>query len=111
MHAMLDGVFERRNNFLDVRRQLAPTLDDWPQRYRRGKNQAAVQCDRIQIIVEKWPAAAMKRIARLSHARSTVPPMARASDVCASLVGEKHVSASIEALCVPLQTPSGRSQR
>ena len=27
VHAMLDGVFQRRNNFFDVRRQLATTLD------------------------------------------------------------------------------------
>jgi hypothetical protein len=31
---MLDGVFERRNNFLYVWRQLAPALDVWPQRDR-----------------------------------------------------------------------------
>jgi hypothetical protein len=108
---MLDGVFECRNNFLDVRRQLAPTLDEWPQRDRRGKNQRAVQRDRIEIIVEKWSATAMKCIARPSHTRSTVPPMARPPDVGATLVGEKHVCASIEALCVPLQAPRGRSQR
>ncbi|CAN5811763.1 hypothetical protein BH24ACI5_BH24ACI5_00910 [soil metagenome] len=27
VHAMLEGVFQRRNNFFDVRRQLATTLD------------------------------------------------------------------------------------
>jgi hypothetical protein len=32
VHAMLDGVFQCRNHFLDIRRQLATTLDPWPQR-------------------------------------------------------------------------------
>jgi hypothetical protein len=32
---MLDGVFESRNNFFDVWRQLATTFEVWPQRERR----------------------------------------------------------------------------
>ena len=111
MHAMLDGVFECRNNFLDVRRQLASALDEWPQCDRWRKNQRAVQRDGAEIIVEKWPATAMKRIARLPHTRPTVPPTTRPSDVDPTLIGEKHVSPSIETLCVPLQAPCGRGQR
>ena len=37
--------------------------------------------------------------------------MARPSDVRAPLVGEKHVGAPIEALCVTLQAPCARGQR
>ena len=103
MHAMLDGVFECRNNFLDVRRQLASALDEWPQCDRWRKNQRAVQRDGAEIIVEKWPATAMKRIARLPYTRPTVPPMTRTADISATLVGEKDVSSSIEALGVSLQ--------
>ncbi len=38
VHATSDGVFERRHNFFDVRRQLATALDVWPQRDRSGEN-------------------------------------------------------------------------
>jgi hypothetical protein len=44
---MSDGVFERRNNFLDVRRQLAMTLDARPERDWRRKDQGTVQANRI----------------------------------------------------------------
>ena len=90
---MLDGVFECRNHFFDVRRQLATTLDLWPQRDRRGQNQGAVQRNGIEIVVEIWPPTAMKGITRLPHSRPTVPPAARSADVRTPLVGEKHVSA------------------
>ena len=49
---MLDGMFERRNNFFDVRRQPATTLGVRPQRDWWGKHQGAVQHDRIKIIME-----------------------------------------------------------
>ena len=101
---MLDGVFERRKNFFDVRWQLATTLDAWPERDRRRKNQAAVQANRFEIVVQIRPPTAMKGIARLPHARPAVLPVTRSSDVCAAFVGEKHVSTPIEALCVALQT-------
>jgi hypothetical protein len=55
---MLDGVFECRNHFFDVRRQLATTLDLGPQRDRRGQNQGAVQRNGIEIVVEVWPPTA-----------------------------------------------------
>jgi hypothetical protein len=102
---MLDGVFERCNNFVDVRRQLATTLDVWPQRDWRGKHQAAVQANRFEIVVEIGPPTAMKRIARPPHTGPAVLPMTGSPNVRAPLVGEKHVGAAIETLCVPLQPP------
>jgi hypothetical protein len=108
---MLDGVFECRNHFFDVRRQLATTLDLWPQRDRRGQNQGAVQRNGIEIVVEIWPPTAMKGITRPPHARPTVPPVARPADVRTPFVGEKHVSPAIEALCLALQPPCARGQR
>jgi hypothetical protein len=68
VHAMLDGVLKCRNNFFDIRRQLATALDVWPQRDRRRENHRAVQCDRIKIVVEISPPTAMKGVARLPHA-------------------------------------------
>src|SRR4051812_9913978 len=102
---MLDGMFECRNNFFDVSRQLGTTLNVWPQRDRRGKNQGAVQRDRIKIVMEISPPTTMKRVARLPHARPAVFPMTRPSDVRTLLVSEKHVGAPIKALGVPLQAP------
>jgi hypothetical protein len=95
VHAMLDGVFEPRNKFLDVRRQRATTLDVWPQRDRWGKNHGAVQADRIKIVVEIWSPTAMKRVAGPPHAGPAVFPVTCPSDVGAPLVGEKHVGAPI----------------
>lgn len=102
---MLDGVFERRNKFFDIRRQLAMPLDTWPQCDRRKENQGAVQVNRIEIVVEMWPTTAMKSIARSSDTGPTVLPTTRPPDVRAPLVGQKHVSAPIDTLCVPLQAP------
>ena len=107
---MLDGVFQRRNNFFNVRGQLATSLDEWPQRDRRGVNQRAVQRDRIEIIVKIRPTATMQCIARLSDTRATVFPMTRPSDVGSPLVGEKHIGAPVNALGVPLQAPCARGQ-
>src|SRR6266550_3906739 len=75
VHAMLDGVFERRNNFLDVRRQLAMTLDVRPERDWRRKDQGTVQTNRDEIVVKVWPSTAMQRVARPSYTRSTILPM------------------------------------
>jgi hypothetical protein len=107
---MLDGVFERRNNFFEIRRQLATTFDVWPQSDRWGENQGAAQRDRITIVVEIWPHTAMKRVARPTHAWPAVFPMTGPADVGAPLVGEKHVCATIDALSVPLQAPRARGQ-
>jgi hypothetical protein len=107
---MLDGVFERRNNFFEIRRQLATTFDVWPQSDRWGENQGAVQRDRIKIVMEIWPPTAMKRVARPSHAWPAVFPMTGPADIGAPLVGEKHVGAPIDALGVPLQAPRARGQ-
>jgi len=107
---MLDGVFECRNHFFDVRRQSATTLDLRPQRDRREQNQGAVQRNGIEIVVEIWPPTAMKSITRPPHSRPTVPPVARPADVRTPLVGEKHVSPAIEALCLALQPPCARGQ-
>ena len=49
---MLDGVFERRNNCLDVRRQLAMTLDVRPERDWRRKDQRTIQTNRVEIVVK-----------------------------------------------------------
>jgi hypothetical protein len=111
VHAMLDGVFERCNNLFNIRRQLATTFDVRPQRYRRRLNQATVQCNGIEIIVKIWPPTAVKRIARLPDTGSTVSPVTGPSDVRAPFVGEKHISASIEALCLTLQAPCARGER
>jgi hypothetical protein len=107
---MLDGVFECRNHFFDVRRQLATTLDLWPQRNRRRQNQGTVQRNGIEIVVEIGPSTAMKGITRPPHSRPTVPPVARAPDVRTPLVGEKHVGSAIEALCLALQPPCACGQ-
>jgi hypothetical protein len=108
---MLDGVFKCRHHFFNVRRQLTTTLDVWPQRDRRGQYQSAIQRDRIEIVVEIRPPTAMKGITRPSHPRPAVPPVARSSDVCAPLVGEKHVCAASETLRLTLQPPCARGQR
>jgi hypothetical protein len=84
---MLDGVCQCRYNFFDVSRQLAPALDEWPKRDQRWENQRTVQRYGIEIVVEKWPVTAMKRIARPSHTGPTVPPTTCPSDVSATLVG------------------------
>ena len=65
---MLDGVFERHKNFFNVRRQTATTLDAWPERDWRRKDQAAVQANRVEIVVQIGPQAAVKSIARLPYA-------------------------------------------
>ena len=108
---MLDGVFECRNHFFDVRWQLATTLDVGPQRNGRGQNYGAVQRNRIEIVVEIGPPTAMKGITRPAHSRPTVPPVTGPSDVRTPLVGEKHVCAAIKALCLTLQPTGARSQR
>jgi hypothetical protein len=76
---MLDGVFERCNHFFDVRRQLATTLDVWPQRDWRGKHQCTIQANRIEIVVEIRPPTTMKRIARAPHTGPAVLPMSKTS--------------------------------
>ena len=60
--------------------------------------------------MEVWPATAMTRVARLPNTGPAVFPSARSSDVRTTLVRQKHVSASIEALCVSLQAPCARRQ-
>jgi len=102
---MLDGVFERRNNCLDVRRQLAMTLDVRPERDWRRKDQRTIQTNRVEIVVKVWPSTAMKRVARPSYTGSTILPMAGSSDVRTAFIGQKHVGAPIEALRVALQSP------
>ena len=92
VHAMLDGVFECRNHFFDVRRQLATTLNLRRQRDRRSQNQSAVQRNGSEIVVEIGPPTER----RASHDCRTPGrqslPVARPSDVRAPFVGEKHVS-------------------
>ena len=46
---MLDGVFERHNNFLDVPRQLAMPLDVRPERDWRRKDQGTIQIGRAHV--------------------------------------------------------------
>ncbi|HEY7153735.1 MAG TPA: hypothetical protein VH575_07230 [Gemmataceae bacterium] len=102
---VLDGVLKRRNDFFEIGRQLAATFDGWPQRERRRSDDASAERYCIQIVVEMWSSAAMKRIARLPHAWPAVFPSTRSSDVVAALVREKHVGTPIEALPVSLQPP------
>jgi len=107
---MLDGVFQRRNNFVDVCGQRAPPLDERPQRDRRRVNQSAVQRDRIEIIVKIRSPATMQRIARPPYSWATVFPKTCPADVRAPLVGEKHIGAPIDALGMALQAPCARGQ-
>jgi len=102
---MLDGVFERRNNFLDVRRQLVATCDVRPKGDGWRQDQGAVQTNRVEIVVKVRPPPAMRRVARPSHTGSAVSPVARSSDVRTAFIGKKHVGAPIEALGMALQTP------
>jgi hypothetical protein len=61
--------------------------------------------------VEIRPPTAMKRITRPAHPGPAVFPTTHSSDVRAPLVGEKHVSAPVETLCVSLQAAGARCQR
>lgn len=108
---VLDGVLKRRNDFFEIGRQLAATLNGWPERDRRRSDDASAQRHRIKIVVEMWSSPAMTRIAGLPDARPTVLPSTSPSDVVAALVREKHVGSSIEALDVPLQPPRVPGQR
>jgi hypothetical protein len=111
LQTVLDGVFERHKDFFDVWRQMAAALDVGPECDWRRKDRVAVQTNGFEIVVQIGPLAAVKRIARLSHAGPAIPPVTHSADVCAALIGEKHVSPPIEALGVPLQTARGRCQR
>ena len=104
VHAMVDGVFECRNHFFDIRWQFDPTLDDGPHRNRRGLHQGPVQTNGLEIVVKIRSPTTMQRIARLPNARATILPVARSADVRAPFVSEKHVSPAIEALSVSLQS-------
>src|SRR3989442_5659992 len=76
VHAMLDGVFERRNNFLDVRRQLVATCDVRPKGDGWRQDQGAVQTNRVEIVVKVRPPPAIRVVARPSHTWSADSPMA-----------------------------------
>ncbi len=105
LRGIVDGVFERHKNFFDIWRHMATTLDAWPERDWRREDQAGVQPNGVEVVVQIRPLAAVKGIARLPHARPAVLPSTCSADVTPTLVGEKHVSAPIETLGVPLQTP------
>jgi hypothetical protein len=53
----------------------------------------------------------MKSITRPPRSSPAVPPATRSSDVCTTLVGQKHVGAAIEAVCLTLQPPCAGGQR
>ncbi len=107
---MLDGVFECRNHFFNVRWQFDSPLDDRPDGDRRRQNDVRVQVNRLQIVVKIGPSTAMQRIAGLANTRAAILPMTRSADVRTLLVGKKYIGASIEALRVPLQTSRTRGQ-
>jgi hypothetical protein len=104
VHAMLDGVFECRNHFFNVRWQFDSPLDDRPDGDRRRQNDVRVQVNRLQIVVKIGPSTAMQRVAGLANTRAAILPMTRSADVRTLLVSKKYIGASIEALRVPLQT-------
>jgi len=107
---MLDGVFECRNHFFNVRWQFDSPLDDRPDGDRRRPNDVRVQVNRLQIVVKIGPSTAMQGIARLANTRTAILPMTRSADVRILLVSKKYIGASIEALRVPLQTSRTRGQ-
>ena len=111
VHAMLDGVFEGRNHFFNIRRQYNPTLDNGPHRDRRGLHEVTAQPNGLEIVVKIRSPAAMQRIACLPDTWATVFPVARAANVSATFVGQKHVSTAIESLSVPLQAPRTPGER
>ncbi len=65
VHAMLDGVFECRNHFFNIRWQFNPTLDDGPHRDRRGLHEGTVQTDGLEIVAKIRSLTAKQPIARL----------------------------------------------
>ena len=101
---MLDGVFECRNHFFNVRWQFDSPLDDRPDGDRRRQNDVRIQVNRLQIVVKIGSSTAMQRIAGLPNTWAAVLPMTRSANVRALLVGKKYIGAAIEALGVPLQT-------
>ena len=107
---MLDGVFECRNHFFNIRWQFDPALDERPDGDRWRQNDVRVQVNRLEIVVKIRPATAMQRIAGLANTRAAILPMTRSADVRTLLVGKKYIGASIEALRVPLQTSRTRGQ-
>jgi hypothetical protein len=106
-----DGVLEGCNDFFEIGRQVTAPLDGGPQRDRRRSDDAVTQRQRIEIVMEMWPAPAMARITRLPQAGPTVLPPTNPTDVVAELVRKKHVSASIDTLRVALQPARTPGQR
>ena len=62
--------------------------------------------DVVQVVVQMRPAAAVPRVARHSHARPAVFPMARAPQILTTLIGQEHVSPTVALLRAPLQPPA-----
>ena len=89
----------------DVRRRVRV-----PQPLLRRRPATSHDARPLAIVVKIRPSTAMKSFTRPPHSRPTVPPAARSSDVRTLLVGEKHIGAAIEALCLALQPPCERGQ-
>lgn len=61
-NAGLDGVFERRNDFLEIGRQLASPLDCGPQRDRRRSDESLAEGYRVEIVVKMGSSPTVPRI-------------------------------------------------
>ena len=107
---MLDGVFEGRNHFFNIRWQYNPTLDNGPHRDRRGLHEVTAQPNGLEIVVKIRSPAAMQRIACLPDTWATVFPVARAANVC-HVRRPKTRRTAIESLSVPLQAPRTPGER
>lgn len=72
---MLDGVLKRRNDFFEIGRQLAATLDGWPGRDRRRSDDASAQRHRIKIVVILRSLACVWRSAQARFRWRTAHPI------------------------------------
>ena len=90
---MLDGVFECRNHFFNVRWQFDSPLNERPDGDRRRQNDVRVQVNCLQIVVKIGPSTAMQRVAGLANTRAAILPMTRSADVRTLLVSKKYIGA------------------
>ena len=111
IYLVLDGVFECRNDLLQVGWQRRAPFHDRPDGHWWRLDDGAVELNRVKIIVQEVPTPAMNGIARLPDSGTAIPPGADSTEVRAPLVGEKHIGAPVDALRVTLQAPRTPRQR
>ncbi len=107
---MLDGVLQCRNEFFDIWRHRAATLDVRPQRERWRRDHGFGETNRVEVVVKVGPLAAMPRIAGQADPWSTISPVAHSPDVGATRVGEEYVSTAGARLRVALQASGSRCE-